>query len=314
MAPNACGPWNVAVLAGGDSHERAVSLKSGQCVLEALRERGHRVVWFDPADRPLSAIGWEPFDAAFLALHGGAGEDGRVQQWLQRRGVAYTGSGPAASHTAMCKSLCKERLLAAGVPTLPYVLLDGSAPLCDVLPKLRGLRWPLVLKPDSQGSSLGVAFAAVPEEVELALLAARRFDSFVLAEPRVLGREFTVAVLGRRALPLLEIVPQRAFYDYSAKYQAAGTEYRFDSGLPRSLVRRIERLAVQAAAALGTRGLVRVDLMLDDLASPWVLEVNTIPGLTPTSLAPKAAARCGMSFAALCEWMIHDCLKSRVPS
>ena len=312
-------PWNrtasglrVAVLAGGDSAERNVSLASGAQVLAALRRVGHQAQSFDPVAVDLDDIAWSEFDACFIALHGGAGEDGRVQQRLERLGVPYTGSGPAASRLAMSKSASKERFFLAGVPTQPYVLLHESDPPADAARKAPCLGFPVVVKPDGQGSSLGLGFADSPGELARAFSAARHYDSFVLVEPWIDGREFTVAVLGRHALPLLEIATPRGLFDYQAKYSDDATQCRVDTGLAEPIAARLEQVAVAATAALGTTGLSRVDLMLDRADRPWVLEVNTVPGLTDHSLAPRAAAWAGLDLHALCDWMVRDCLALEV--
>jgi D-alanine-D-alanine ligase len=304
--------YMVAVLAGGDSAERAVSLASGAQVCRALEAAQHTTEMFDPAVTDLAQIPWTRFDACFIALHGGAGEDGRVQQQLESLGVAYTGSGPAASRLAMSKSASKERFLQAGVPTLPYLLFHAADPLEQIAPKLAALRYPLVIKPDGQGSSLGVGFAHSVEELPERIAESRQYDPFVLAEPWIDGREFTVAILGRRPLPLLEIGTPRGFFDYHAKYESGTTEYRFDTGLSAGTTAEILTAAVGAATSLDTAGLVRVDVMLDRDRRPWVLEVNTIPGLTDHSLAPKAAAHENLDLPALCDWMVRDCLRAEV--
>lgn len=304
--------YMVAVLAGGDSAERAVSLASGKQVCQALEAAQHTAEVFDPAVIDLAHIPWSRFDACFIALHGGSGEDGRVQRQLESLGVSYTGSGPAASRLAMSKSASKERFLQAGIPTLPYVLFHEADPLEQIARKLSALRYPLAIKPDGQGSSLGVGFAQSVEELSERIADSRRYDPFVLAEPWIDGREFTVAILGRRPLPLLEIATPRGFFDYEAKYENGTTEYRFDTGLSAGVQAEILTAAVGAAAALDTAGLVRVDVMLDRNRRPWVLEVNTVPGLTDHSLAPKAAAREGLDMPGLCAFMVRDCLRSEV--
>jgi D-alanine-D-alanine ligase len=298
----------VVVLAGGDSPERPVSLASGEQVAAALAQAGHRADICDPAAESLEAFPWTEYDACFLALHGGAGEDGHVQQRLATLGVPFTGSDARASRLAMCKSASKERLFQVGVPTQPYVLLHQADSAADIASKTASLRFPVIVKPDSQGSSLGLGIARTGDELQSAVRAALAIDPFVIVEPFIVGREFTVAILGRQTLPLLEIVAPAGLFDYEAKYESAITEYRFDTGLLPETVADIEHAAVAAAEALNTSGLVRVDLILDRMARPWILEVNTIPGMTPHSLAPKAAARGGMNLAALCEWMLEDCL------
>ncbi len=298
----------VAVLSGGDSAERVVSLDSGAQVAAALSAAGHRVQLFDPAVSEIENIAWRRFDACFIALHGGSGEDGHIQQRLEALGVPFTGSCARASRLAMCKSASKERFFQVGVPTQPYVLVHQADSEADIAGKTAGLRLPVVVKPDSQGSSLGLSMAHTGDELQVAVKRALAYDAFALVEPYIFGREFTVALLGRQPLPLLEIVTPGGLFDYEAKYESAMTDYRFDTGLLPDTAAEIEQTAVAAAEALGTSGLVRVDVILDRAARPWVLEVNTIPGMTPHSLSPKAAQRAGTNLAALCEWMLEDCL------
>lgn len=313
----------VVVLAGGESAERTVSLASGRAVVDALAEAEHEIRLFDPANTALGEITWADFDACFIALHGGAGEDGRIQEQLESLGVLYTGSNPPASRLAMSKSAAKERFVAAGLPTAPYVVFefsDASAGLTSagaVAYRLNdamasAINFPLVIKPDRQGSSLGVGIAANSDELMMRVSDAQRFDSCVLAEKWIDGREFTVAVLGRRPLPLIEIITPHGIFDYPAKYESALTHYRFDHGLTRHCTQRISEVAVAAVEALGCSGLARADLMLDTCGQPWLLEVNTVPGLTEHSLAPKAAAQAGMSMSDLCCWMLHDALAAEV--
>ncbi|MBX7166397.1 MAG: D-alanine--D-alanine ligase [Pirellulales bacterium] len=296
----------VAVLCGGHSAERSVSLASGQAVAKALAAAGHDVRQFDPAATPLDDLPWPSIDVCYLALHGGTGEDGTVQQQLERLGVRYTGSGPAASRLAMSKSASKERFAQHEVPTLPYVLVHRGQRSADILASVAALGYPLIFKPDGQGSSLGVAVATGPQQVASALATAGEFDDFVLVEPYVAGREFTVAVWGRQALPVLEIIAPEGLFDYNAKYESAQTRYCFDHRLPSKLVERLERAAIAAAAALDTSGMVRVDVMLDRFECLWVLEVNTSPGMTDHSLVPKAAARWGLSFTGLCDRLVRE--------
>jgi D-alanine-D-alanine ligase len=296
----------IAILAGGSSAEREVSLISGRCVSEALVQAGYLVETFDPAVVDLAEIPWRQFEACFIALHGGAGEDGRIQRRLDLLHVPYTGSGPAACRLAMSKSASKERFLLAGVPTPPYVLLPIS-PVAAPSSNLKQLGFPLIIKPDSQGSSLGLGVARDSKEVQSALAACRQLDEFAIAEPLIIGREFTVAVLGRQPLPLLEIIPPEGLFDYEAKYTSEATKYRFDTGLSAEQAGELERIAIRAAESLGTAGLCRVDLMLDHDGRPWVLEVNTVPGMTDHSLAPLAARRAGWDMPRFCEWMLQQC-------
>jgi D-alanine-D-alanine ligase len=304
--------YRIAVLAGGDSAERDVSLQSGAHVAAALAAAGNEVELFDPCETPLAQIPWKHFDVCFIALHGGAGEDGRLQRRLELLKVPYTGSGPAPCRLAMSKSASKERFLQAGVPTKPYLLFHLDEPIHEIADRLGSLEYPLIVKPDSQGSSLGVRVVHERGELADALRECRRYDDYGIAEPRIDGRELTVSLLGRIALPVLEIVHGGSLFDYTAKYSSPATEYRFETGLPDRMLEEIQQIAAAAAESLGTRGLVRVDLMLDADERPWVLEVNTVPGLTAHSLAPKGAERIGLGMAELCHWMIQDCLSLEV--
>lgn len=310
-------PLRLAVLAGGESAERDVSLASGAAVTAALEACGHDVVRYDPAKIELEHIPWFTFDACFLALHGGAGEDGRIQQRLTRLGVDFTGSDVAACRLAMSKSAAKERFLHTGsVNTPDYCLLHSSESLCTAGLKAGSLGYPLVVKPDSQGSSLGVSIVHRPEELAAALAQAWALDPFAVAEEFIAGRELTVALLDGRALPVLEIVTPRAFFDYEAKYSAADTLEQFPADLSPETLAQVERAALAAARALGTRGLVRVDLILDSAGRPWVLEVNTTPGMTDHSLVPKAARLVGIDMPVLCDLVARSALRwsDRVPS
>lgn len=312
-------PLNVAVLSGGESAERQISLASGRAVIEALMSAGHRVRSIDPAGTDLADVDWRGVNVCFIALHGGAGEDGRIQAQLDALGVTYTGSGPAASRLAMSKSATKAAFRAHDVPTPPAITLSrGERWDAAVLGGSLGLAFPVVVKPDAEGSSLGVGFAADEAELRVRVAEAERYGSQVLVEQWIDGREFTVAVLGRRPLPLIEIITPQGLFDYKAKYESAMTEFRFEHGLTPECESRITAAAVAAAQSLETDGLCRVDLMLDGHASPggapavWVLEVNTSPGLTVHSLAPKAAGQAGLSLADLCDWMLRDALVREV--
>ena len=298
----------VAVLAGGESAEREVSQRSGAGVAAALCECGHQVTLVDPASQPVGKLNWDDFDVCFIALHGGAGEDGRVQAELARHGVPYTGSGPEACRLAMSKLASKQRFLAEGVPTPRYVLVGADDRLASIARRVSDLGYPLVLKPDDQGSSVGVTIARDSAELPIALAKSRRFGGSVLAETLVIGREFTVAMLDDRPLPLIEIVSPEPVFSYDAKYNSSLTEYKFDFALDDASRGAIEQAAIGAVRALGATGLTRVDVMLDRQASPWVLEVNTIPGMTARSLAPLAAARAGLEMPSLCDHLVKRCL------
>jgi D-alanine-D-alanine ligase len=303
------GARRIALLAGGDSAEREISLASGEQAAAALSVAGYQPLSFDPAEIKLDAIDWSLFDVCFIALHGGAGEDGRIQAELEQLGVPYTGSDARSSRLAMNKSAAKKRFLSCGVQTLPFVALEASEfRTNESIAALATLGYPLIIKPESQGSSFGVCVAYGPNDLQRCLATATQFDQRVLVEPFTCGREFTVSLLGRDPLPLIEIVAPQQFFSYDAKYANGTTEFRFDAGLPNHIETQVQRAAVAAGEALGTAGLVRVDLILDHQNRPWVLEVNTIPGLTARSLAPRAAQAAGMEFPILVDWMIRDAL------
>jgi D-alanine-D-alanine ligase len=293
--------FRIAVLCGGDSDEREISLQSGHCVAEALRERGHEVTLVDPAETPPEAALFRDVDAAFLALHGRNGEDGTIQTVLDRMGVVFTGSGAEASRLAFSKSASKERFFQCGVPTPRYVLVhesDNVQRCCELADRIG---FPLVVKPDSQGSSLGVSIVRTPESLAAALKRCFRFDSFALLEQMVDGTEWTLPLLDDEPLPLIQVSTPREFFDFTAKYEDPATEYRFEFAESRAEISSLVDAGNRAARAIGTKGLARVDLRLDGEGRPWVLEVNTIPGLTEHSLLPKAAVQSGLALGELYE-------------
>jgi D-alanine-D-alanine ligase len=300
--------YRVAVLCGGDSDERSISLESGRCVAEGLRERGHEVSVVDPSVTPPEAAVFRDVDAAFLALHGRNGEDGTIQSVLDRMGVIFTGSGAEASRLAFSKSASKERFFQCGVPTPDYVLVHESdaTQRCHELADRIG--FPIVVKPDSQGSSLGVSIVRSPDGLPAALGRCFNYDSFALFERAVIGTEWTLPLFDDECLPLIQISTPREFFDFTAKYEDPATEYRFEFAESRAAVASLVDAGRRAAQAIGTKGLARVDLRLDHEGHPRVLEVNTIPGLTEHSLLPKAAARAGIGLGELCERCIERSL------
>lgn len=305
--------WRVAVLAGGDSDERVISLQSGTAVQQALTERGHFAMHLDPKVVDLAGVDWTQFDVAFLALHGHFGEDGQVQQILQDAGIPYTGSDATASRLAFSKSAAKERFLQFGVPTPEYSLLHYTDDLLRIERITREIGFPQVIKPDSQGSSLGVTIVRSANDVGAALKHCFQFDSFAVVERAILGTEWTVGMLDNLVLPPILIETEREFFDWKAKYEDDDTRYLFETDTPAAIVERIADAAKNACRALGTQGMARVDLRLDESMQPWVLEVNTIPGYTSHSLVPKAAARMGIEFGELCERAIQSCMTPRLP-
>ena len=301
--------WHIAVLSGGDSPERVISLESGAAVATALQRRGHQVTRIDPAEFDLTDYRWDDIDVAFLALHGHFGEDGQVQQILETAGIAYPGSDSAASRLAFSKSASKERFLQCGVPTPAYVLVHESDASERIREQAKRIGFPLVVKPDGQGSSLGVSIVHSADELPDALARCFYFDAFGILEAAVIGSEWTVGILDDVTLPPIQIETDRGFFDYAAKYEDEATRYLFDSAVPPDVKATIEETGRRACSSLGTQGLARVDIMLDSANRPWTLEINTIPGLTSHSLIPKAAARVGMELGVLCERTIESCLK-----
>jgi D-alanine-D-alanine ligase len=298
----------VAVLCGGESDEREISLQSGGAVAEGLRERGHEVICLDPALTPPEAAHFHDVDVTFLALHGRKGEDGEIQSTLDRMNVLYTGSDAETSRLAFSKSASKERLFQRGVPTPAYVLVHKFDDPKRVLELALRIGFPLVVKPDAQGSSLGVSLLKSPDQLPAALQKSFGFDQFAILEQAIPGTEWTVGLLDDEPLPLIQIETPREFFDFTAKYEDPATEYHFEFNVPAHISSSIVEAGLQAAAAIETKGLARVDLRLDERGRPWVLEVNTIPGFTEHSLVPKAAAHAGISLGELCERAIESCL------
>ena len=303
----------VAVLAGGDSDERSVSLKSGMAVAEALAQAGHRVLHLDPAIVELSGVDWSQFDVAFVALHGRFGEDGQVQQLLDEANVPYTGSSALASRLAFSKSAAKERFEQFGVPTPRYSLIHYNDDLQQISRKTAEIGYPLVVKPDTQGSSLGVSIVRTPDQLPKALKLCFQYDGFGVVETMIEGTEWTVGLIDLQTLPAIKIETDREFFDWQAKYEDDQTRYIFEADVPRTVIEKIELVAQNACIALGTSGLARVDLRLDSQNQPWVLEINTVPGFTDHSLLPKAAARMGIDFVTLCDRIVQSCFEKTIP-
>ena len=283
----------VAVLFGGNSAEREVSLKSGRQVLEGLRRRGVDAHPVDPAETGLRPLIDGGFDRAFIVLHGRGGEDGVIQGALEALGMPYTGSGVLASALSMDKLRCKQLFLGAGLPTPDYALLDAQT---DWSGLVEALGLPLFVKPALEGSSLGISKVTTVAGLEAAYHEAARYDDTVLVERFCSGAEFTVALLGAQALPAIRLETPHDFYDYDAKYLADDTGYHCPCGLPPEQEARLLRLAERAFAAVGGRGWGRVDLMMDGDGRPQLLEVNTVPGMTDHSLVPMAARVAGIEF------------------
>jgi D-alanine-D-alanine ligase len=285
----------VALLLGGRSAEREISLKSGNAVLAALRRQGVDAVPLDPDAAILERLRTGGFDRVFIMLHGRGGEDGQIQGALETIGLPYTGSGVLGSALGMDKYRCKLAWQGGGFPTAAFAILRAASDLA----RAESLGFPLMIKPAHEGSSIGMARVEDTAQLAAAWQEAARFDSLVLAERWVTGPEFTCAVLSGEALPLIRLETPRTFYDYQAKYFADDTRYLCPCGLPADEEARLQAMALGAFEAVGARGWGRVDFMLDEDGRPYLLEINTVPGMTDHSLVPMAARARGMDFDTL---------------
>ena len=285
----------VAVLLGGQAAEREVSLKSGGAVLAALLARGVDAHPLDPDETVLEQLRAGGFDRAFIILHGRGGEDGVIQGALETIGMPYTGSGVLGSALGMDKYRTKLAWVGRGLPTADSVLLTRESDLQAAAT----IGFPLMVKPAHEGSSIGMARVEDPRALEIAWRVAKEYDSLVLAERWIQGPEYTCAVLGREVLPPIRLETPHAFYDYDAKYRADSTRYICPCGLPEAEEVRIKQLALDAFDAVGASGWGRVDLMIDGSGQPFLLEINTVPGMTDHSLVPMAARVAGIDFESL---------------
>lgn len=309
--PAAC---RIALLSGGVSGEREISLASGEGVRRALEESGFSVEVFDPAKKSdLKALVDGDFDAAFICLHGKMGEDGVIQGFLEAIGLPYTGPGVWASATAMNKAASKMVYRAAGVPTLPSFELKSrdEVKVPDILAEL-GEK--CVVKAASEGSSIGVYIVEGAQALEEAVSQAFDLGSEVVVERYAKGREFTAAVLGTsdpHPLPLVEIEASNEFYDFESKYATGGSVHTCPANIPEDVSVKIQGYAALAHNALGCRGVSRTDFILDEEGNAWALETNTIPGMTSTSLLPDAARAAGISYPELCTLLVKYALEER---
>jgi D-alanine-D-alanine ligase len=294
----------VAVLFGGTSAERPISLISGKAVFDALQAAGVDAVAFDPAERPVAELA--QFDRAFIVLHGRGGEDGTMQGLLELLGVPYTGSGVLASALGMDKARTKQVWMGCGLPTPKYRRLAADMDFSGVVTEL-GL--PLMIKPSHEGSSIGMCKVMKAEELPQGFANAAAYDSEVIAEQWITGSEYTVVILGERALPVIRLKTDRNFYDFEAKYKAHDTQYLCPCGLAPEKEAELQTLALEAFAAVGGTGWGRIDAMMDEAGRFWLLEVNTVPGMTDHSLVPMAAKAAGMSFRDLVLAILAQTLK-----
>lgn len=295
--------FHVAVLMGGPSAEREVSLKSGAAAVQALRGAGMHVSPIDVQGDDFHLPSGT--DVAFLALHGTFGEDGQIQRILETRAMPYTGSDAESSERAFDKALAKELFMAAGVPTPKYVVVERD------VRALATMRLPVVVKPARQGSSVGVTVVTDPAQLEWAVEQAWRYGQKLVVEEFVNGREFTVGVFDGHALPVVEIRTKRKFFDFQAKYNDGETEELVPAPLDALTAARMQKIAVQAHQCLGCRDYSRVDIMLTEDGGLFVLEVNTLPGMTDQSLLPKAARAAGLSMEDVCMRLVKMAMARR---
>jgi D-alanine-D-alanine ligase len=311
----------IGVLAGGVSAEREVSLRSGGAVYNALKERGYNVALIDAAENPYDALISESIEIAFIALHGGYGENGAVQGMLEVMGIPYTGSGVLASSLAMDKEASKKIFVYHGIPVPPFCLARRAELPSDVREIVPGIvigktaldfEMPWVIKPVAEGSSIGVHIVKTGDEMPAALTDALKYGDKIVIEKYIKGKEVQIGILGDRALGGVEIRPSLEFYNYEAKYTPGLTQYILPPEVSGSDYGRLRATALSAHMALGCSGATRVDLILDAEGNTYILEVNTIPGMTETSLLPKIAALDGLKFIDLVEEIIKSAIGGRV--
>lgn len=301
----------IGVILGGQSSERDVSIRSGKSVSNALRNMGHTVIEVGENGSIEEGILTSGMDMAFIVLHGRYGEDGTVQQFLEDTGIPYTGSGPLASKKALDKNIAKTIFLERGIPTPEYLLIEAkSKPTAKdlnlTISKIKDkLSLPIVLKPVDEGSSIGLSIVEKENDFEDAVIKASKYNKKIIVEKYIPGSELTVGILGDAPLAVVQIVPKRGFYSYEAKYTSGMSDYIFPARLPSGIYRKLQYLGLAAHNALGCRGFSRVDIRLDPDGNAWVLEVNTIPGFTETSLLPKSAKAVGIEFSELCERILE---------
>ncbi|WP_312307671.1 D-alanine--D-alanine ligase [Acinetobacter variabilis] len=295
----------VAVLLGGKSAEREVSLDSGTAVLEALVRSGINAEAFDPQERSVTEL--VNYDRAFVVLHGRGGEDGQIQGALEWLNIPYTGTGVQGSAIGMDKVKTKQVWQGSELPTAPYRIVTKNSNAQEIV---SALDLPLIIKPVHEGSSIGMSKVEKVEDFADAIAKATEHDAVVMAEKWITGREFTIVILNGQALPVIRLQPPEdvAFYDYEAKYQRNDVEYGIPCGLSESEEKELQALAIRAFQAVGASGWGRIDAMQDEQGKFWLLEVNTVPGMTSHSLVPKAAAAIGYSFDTLCVAILEQTL------
>ncbi|MBE8190157.1 MAG: D-alanine--D-alanine ligase [Candidatus Thioglobus sp.] len=281
----------IAILMGGNSAERQISLDSGEAVFRSLKNQGIDCFKFDWFEDNLPTLWTQKFDQAFIALHGRGGEDGFIQQQLQQRNIAYTGAGVTASKKCINKAVSKDIWAANNLPICPAVLAEKGEPLAEIKFDL-----PWAVKPILEGSSIGISKVENASELPAALDLAWKYDSQALVEKWIEGDEYTVSILNGKALPVIKIVVDKGFYDYHAKYHSDKTQYLHPCGLPAAGEKQLQNIALKAFNLTGAKTWGRVDFILDEQQAPYLIEINTVPGLTSHSLVPMAATAAGMSF------------------
>lgn len=297
----------IAVLYGGTSGEREVSLSSGKGIIQALKNNGHEVTGIDFHPERLEEIIQLNVDLVFIGLHGKFGEDGRVQGLLEMLGLPYVGSGVLASALAMDKAKAKQIFESNDIPVAKskvYTITDKTNLLGVEKEVNQVFKVPFVIKPNSEGSTLGLTIVENPEQILDGLKRAATSDDTILIEDFIQGREITVAVLGEKALPIIEIIPKNAYYDYESKYAAGGSEHIVPAPIDAETTKTIQELAVKAHSVLGCKTYSRVDFILTEENQPVILEVNTLPGMTPTSLFPDAAKVIGLDYDSMIETFV----------
>ncbi|HNM18477.1 MAG TPA: D-alanine--D-alanine ligase [Nitrospira sp.] len=305
----------IGVLMGGQSSEREVSLKTGEAVYRSLVRSGYDAVAIDVGPGLSQTLQDQAIEVAFLALHGPGGEDGAIQGFLETLGIPYTGSGVRASAIGMHKVVTKTELAAQGIPVpRGTVVWRGTAPTLNRILTSCKLKLPIVVKPASQGSTIGVTIVRQPSQWKEALKVAHRYDPEAMVEAFIPGHEVTLSLLGTAdgsvaGLPAVEIVAPDGFYDFSAKYEKGRTQYLCPAPLPAAVSRDIKQLAIRTYQALGCNGAARVDFRITAKGKPYVLEINTVPGMTETSLLPMAAGKAGLSYDALTEQILQSALR-----
>ena len=299
----------VAVMMGGLSREREISLKTGKAISRALAEKGYAVIPIDVGDDIAEKLVKEKIECAFLALHGRFGEDGTIQGMLELMKIPYTGSGVLASALAMHKIMSKKLFLCEKIPTPRFEVFRRDEIKKDQ-PKKISLPLPVVVKPAREGSTIGVSIVRKDEDLSPALKGAGGYDEEILVEEFMRGKEITVGILEDIPLPIIEIVPKSGFYDYRSKYTQGETQYILPARVAREKYLYAQEISLKAFQTLGCSGVARVDLMTDENENPFVIDVNTMPGMTETSLLPKAASYAGISFEDLVERiLLGACLK-----